>query len=140
MYSFAPLFLALQLGAIDVDDHNLPAWILPGILAVETHSRYNDEGGIVYVDRKVGASGELGCCQITEDAFETVYHGPRKFWELATDNTFSEDIAAAYLHWIYSHWAHRDWKTAVGMYNAGPDKPRAAKRYLRSIIRLGGVP
>lgn len=139
------ILLAFQLGATDatsLDSFGIPDWILPGILAVESRSSYKADGSIFYNNRAVGADGELGCCQVTRDAFDTVYKGSRPFTDLATDTSFCEQVAADYLKWIYNNkkWGNKDWKRTVGMYNAGPAKPRKAARYLRSIIKLGGVP
>lgn len=131
-----PLLLALTLGALHAAD-DMPAWAIPGILAVESSSHYNPDGSISYVDRRVGAAGELGCCQITPTAFHVVALPGETFVRCSSDPIFCVAIAQRYLRWIYEHKAGRDWLRTVGMYNAGfgTDR-RSINRRIAYLIRV----
>lgn len=112
------LIALLLLGVLHAAD-DMPFWVLPGILATETHSYYRTDGSICYVDRRTGAAGELSCFQITPQAFREIARGGETFGRIATDTAFAEALARRYLQWIYDKKANGDWLRAVGMYNAG---------------------
>lgn len=106
---------------------------------VESGSFYTDDSSSVirYINRHVGEAGELGCCQITRAAFDTVKQTGESFERLSTDTNFCEQIAARYL--IYLHHRFGTWDRAVQSYNAG--RPcRAGRRYLARIKRLFQYP
>lgn len=120
---------------------SLPSWAIPGILAVETRSYVGPSGGIIYVDRRVGDAGELGCCQILRSAFNIVRR-PRERFETCADNSiFCVQIATRYLRWIYEHKAGHDWLRAIGMYNAGFSTSRRSMNrrisYLNKVRNAG---
>lgn len=98
----------------------MPAWVLPGILAVETRSHYRPDGSIDYVDRRVGAAGERGPFQMTRDAFDLVAKPGERFEELANDHDFAEALARRYLQLLWRTFSDRDWFVAAGRWNAGP--------------------
>lgn len=100
----------------------MPGWVLPGILMVESRSHYGTDGAIVYVDQRIGAAGELGPFQMTAAAFHLVAHQHEMamFERLRTDTAFAEDMAKRYLQVLWRTFADRDWFLAVGRWNAGP--------------------
>jgi hypothetical protein len=115
------IVLSLTLHAVEAgkDIWGLPDWILPGVLAIETRSYMNEDGVIIYVDKRVGRAGEYGPFQMTRDAFNLMKKKGEKFERLKKDMPFAEEIAARYLFWIYNNKARRDWTRAVAMYNEG---------------------
>ncbi len=110
LLAFAPAVPAVE----------MPAWVLPGILAVETRSSYGRSGDIHYVDRRVGAAGELGPFQMTRDAFDLVAQPGERFESLATDHDFAEVMARRYLLVLWRTFSDRNWFVAAGRWNAGP--------------------
>lgn len=138
------LFLLLILTLACARAEDVPDWVLKGILAKETRSHYTAAPGtlIEYVDRRVGADGELGPFQMTEIAFEQVKRSGESFTRLKTDTRFAEKLAIRYLEWLYANAAKGDWHISVAMYNTGPTGYRRqhsrAIAYLRKVRRLGG--
>jgi len=105
----------------------VPYWVMAGILAQETKSRYEVVNGvehIVYVDQTVGAAGELSAFQITWKAWKQVHalEPDRRFRDLATDQIYAERVAMRYLLWLYNNSAKQSWPHAVQFYNRGPGK------------------
>lgn len=98
----------------------MPAWVLPGIMAVETRSYYHTDGTIAYVDRRTGAAGERGPFQMTRDAFDLVKNPGERFEDLSTDSRFAETLAVRYLDLLWRTFSDREWFVAVGRWNAGP--------------------
>jgi hypothetical protein len=117
MRAFALCLCALAIGA---QDQAMPAWVLPGILAVETRSTLRADGTIAYVDRRIGKDGELGCYQMTRAAFDLVSRQGERFDDLAVDPAFATDCCVRYLQLLYRDFADRDWFVAAGRWNAGP--------------------
>lgn len=108
----------LLLGVLHAAD-DMPAWCIKGILSVESRSYYLPDGTIRYVDRRNGKAGELGCTQITPDAFKRVRQSGESFQELASSTVLCVDVTRRYIRWIYDHKANHDWLRAVGMYHSG---------------------
>lgn len=127
------LLLIGSLHAESLDCFGIPDWILPSILAVESHSTYLTNGKISVGDIRRGAAGELGCFQITRGAFRQVAKRGEYFGRLATDTAFAEVVAARYLH--YLHKRHGSWVNAIQAYNAGRPCP-AGRRYLNKIYAV----
>lgn len=133
--TFAAVLLAFAGPAVSAD---IPAWVLPGILHIESRS-YFTTTGIVYVDRRVGADGELGPFQMTRDAFDLVARRGEEFERLKHDTAFAQDLCERYLHLLWSDFSDRDWFTATGRWNAGPHGSR--KRlwaYAKRAQQAGG--
>jgi len=108
-----------------VKETEVPYWVLAGILAQETRSRYEVVNGverIVYVDRRVGAAGELSAFQITRIAWKQVAGPGERFEDLATNQVYAERVAMNYLLWLYNGPAKQSWPHAVQMYNRGPGR------------------
>lgn len=138
------LLLSILIGTSNAEDQPMPEWVIPGIMSVESRSYYLDDGTIKYVDRRHGAAGELGCCQITYVAFKRVQNPGESFARLASSPAFCVIIARRYLAWIYEHEAGHDWLRAVGMYNAGFGTSRQSitrrTSYLVKVRQQGGAP
>jgi len=107
----------------------VPRNVLIGILAVESSSYYKD-GKIVYVDRAVGAHGEVGPFQVSKVAFTTVRRKGERFYDMQTDTALAECIASRYLVWLRKNHA-KSWPEAIEMYNAGPNN--RSRNYLRKV-------
>lgn len=115
--------LLITLTALLYSVDEVPFWVMSGILAQESNSYYDYSTGterIVYVDRKVGAAGELSAYQITRIAWRQVRRRGERFETLATDQRYAEQIAMRYLCWLYEHSAKGSWDRAVEYYNKGP--------------------
>lgn len=116
-------------------EEGMPSWVLPGILAVESRSRYAD-GEIVYVDRRVGAAGELGPFQITPAAFREVARPGEAFRRLRYSPALGEAIATRLLERHYA--ATGSWVEAVIRYHVGAHGLRAEGwRYYLAVRRAG---
>jgi hypothetical protein len=113
---------------------DMPAWILPGILATETRSHYRADGSIAYVDKRRGSHGERGPFQCTAVAFRQVRQGGEQFWRVEVDRTFAESIAVRYLWWLRER--SPSWERAVEAYNGGPG--RRSPSYLAAVLAAGG--
>lgn len=139
------LLLAAALPAA-VKETEVPYWVLAGILAQETKSRYETTNGvehIVYVDQRPGKDGELSAFQITWKAWKQVHaEEPRgRFQDLATDQAYAERVVIRYLLWLYNNSAKGSWAHAVQYYNGGPGKLRYS--YYASVVakaRKAGFP
>jgi hypothetical protein len=112
---------------------DMPGWVLPGILYVETHSYYNDDGSIHYTNKKRGSHGERSSFQITYRAFKQVRQPGEQFWQIETDQVFAEEIATRYLFWLREHSV--SWRRAVEAYNAGPRN--RSPEYLSAVLAAG---
>lgn len=131
----------LAITALQAEDRDLmPAWILPGILAVETSSRYED-GAIVWVNHMIGSHGERGAFQITERAFQDVRQPGETFGRLGRSPAFGEVIAIRILTMHYR--ATGSWERAVVRYHLGANGARFAnlhaegQRYLDAVRSAG---
>lgn len=134
------VFLVL-LTLVTLAAQDIPSWVLPGILLVETKSYYlkND---LIYIDKRRGAHGERGPFQMLPIAFRQVALPGEKFADLERDMEFAEALAIRYLYWLYNGPARRSWRVAVGMWNVGTDYVLArdgqtAATY-REAVREGG--
>ena len=115
------LLLALLSMIHSQESTSIPEWVMPGILATETKSYYGNTGQIRYVDKRRGSSGERGCFQMTQRAFDQVKKRGEQFWMIEQDTVFAAEMAWRYLHWLNKHYGHGDWGRVVEMYNAGPN-------------------
>jgi hypothetical protein len=115
----------------------VPSWVLRGIARVETRSRVI-AGRFVYVDQRVGSSGERGPWQMTRRTFRSI--GGKDFDRLQTDIPFARKMAARYLLKLYRGPARGSWGRAVAMYNTGPrgyaQHPRQAACYYQRVLAL----
>lgn len=132
------LIMFTGLHAAAAKETEVPYWVLAGILAQETHSRYETVNGserIVYVDQTVGKDGELSAFQITWKAWKQVraLEPSGRFRDLATDQAYAERVAMRYLLWLYNNSAKRSWPHAVQYYNAGPGKLQYS--YYAKVVR-----
>ena len=128
------MLLLLCVVALAAED--MPSWVLPGILAVETRSYYQDDGSIHYTDKRRGKAGEYGPFQMTRAAFRQVSRRGEPFWKLETDRVYAEDLAVRYLYHLRDRAS--SWEQAVQWYNRGPH--HRATAYLRAVKRAGGAP
>jgi hypothetical protein len=133
--SFAVLLAVL---AAPAGEPGMPSWILPGILAVESSSYYAD-GAIVYVNRRVGAAGELGPFQITRAAYLDVATSAglrATFRTLKFSTRIGEIVATLILE--RHHVATGSWAEAVIRYHVGARGDRAeGERYLDQVRAAG---
>lgn len=123
-------WVLLLLITIPCWSEEIPAWVMKGILKVETRSYYNEDGSIKYVDKRRGLHGERGPFQCTKAAFNQVRLKSEQFWTLETDTSFADTIARRYLLWLRDNYGG-DWYRVLGMYNAGPN--RISNEYIRKI-------
>lgn len=124
--------------AVMAEESRIPAWVMTGIMYVETQSyiRKGTTDDIVYVDRRRGSSGERGPYQITLDAFNDVKHSGEYFFQVEIDTKFATEITLRYLRWIDKNYSHGDWNKAVRYYNAGKNwRCMQASSYLSRVIR-----
>lgn len=110
---------------------SMPEWVMPDILATETKSYYKNDGYIKYVDKRRGSSGERGCFQMTQRAFDQVKRKGEQFWMIEQDTVFAAEMAWRYLHWLNKHYGHGNWERVVEMYNAGPNN--RSRQYLIKV-------
>jgi hypothetical protein len=106
--------------------NGVPRWVLSGILYRESRSRYRANGSIIYVDRRRGASHEIGPFQLTpivRDQVEQFYKMPFKPDSAFKSTWLCELYATLYLKWLYKHCADQSWDMTIRMYNAGPTGP-----------------
>lgn len=108
----------------------VPQWVMSGILRTETRSYYEGEQ-IIYVDRRVGAAGELSAFQITKIAWKQVRRRGESFSTLRSDQRYAEQVATRYLCWLYDNSARGNWERAVEYYNRGPGN--RSKQYLTMV-------
>ncbi len=117
------LFIATALPAAE---ETMPGWVLPGILGVESSSYYGPNG-VVYMDKRVGASGERGPFQMTHAAFAMVAKPGERFVSMQRDTAFAELCASRYLWHLYDVLG--DWDAAVRAYNVGLRGARLGRGY-----------
>lgn len=98
----------------------VPNWILIGILKQETGSYYNEDGEIVYKDRRRSKSGARGPFQIKRICFDEIKEPGEQFSKVEKNMAFAEELAVRYLLYLYDGPAKKNWKTAIGMYYTGP--------------------
>jgi hypothetical protein len=116
----------------------VPRWVLAGILHIESRS-YFTTTGIVYVDQRTGAAGELGPFQMTRDAFDLVARTGEEFERLKRDTAFAQDLCERYLRLLWSDFSDRDWFIATGRWNVGPHGSyKGAWRYAKTAQQAGG--
>lgn len=140
------LFLLGQILCAATNETEVPYWVMAGILAQETRSRYEVVDGterIVYVDQRPGLAGELSAFQITRKAWKQVHvlEPDRRFQDLATDQIYAERVAMRYLLWLYNNSAKQSWPHAVQYYHRGPGK--LSYGYYASVVakaRKAGYP
>ena len=112
----------------------VPDWVVRGVLLVESSSYFSSNGTLIYVDKRVGRSGERGPFQMTEIAFDTVKRPGEHFVNLQVDMALSEKTACRYLSLLYKR--SNDWFLAIQMYNRGPGKKSAT--YLHKFKKATG--
>ncbi len=110
----------------------VPAWVIIGILKVETNSIYK-EGTLTYVDRRRGAAGERGPMQMSKAAFRQVAKNGDKFSELEKRPFYAVEMSIRYLLWLRRQAS--SWEEAVEWYNAGPH--HSSKEYLAKVKAAG---
>ena len=121
--------IILSLSAIQATD--IPDWVFDGILKVETRSYYKGEE-LVYVDRRIGRSGERGPYQMCYNTWKQVAHAEEKFRTLSTDTHYADTCATRYLEWLNKHYAHNNWNRLIEMYHRGPN--HHARSYLMLVL------
>ncbi len=126
------VILLLVVCCIPAED-SVPIWVLEGVLQVETRSTYQGDT-IVYVDQRIGSSGERGPYQCTEIAFRQVSQPGERFVSLSADTAFAEQIAIRYLLYLYNGPAHGSWPHAIQQYHRGPGN--YAYSYYVTVRRL----
>ncbi len=136
----ALVMLCAPLAAASAATIDVPDWVMAGILAVETSSRYDTRGAIVYVDQRIGAAGERGPFQMTRDAFDLIKRAGEDFESLSTDPVLAEACCRRYLRLLFRDFAGRDWFTAAGRWNAGPHGPMGRLwKYAKRVQRAGAT-
>jgi hypothetical protein len=122
--------------AIDQAGEPLPSWIMPGIAMRETSSYYLD-GYLIYVDRRIGAAGELGPWQMKPGTLAMVF--PKWKADTLRTNVFRAELATvSYLRWLRQRTG--SWAEAVGCYKTGLYGDRAVGRlYYLDIAKKGGL-
>lgn len=105
---------------------------MSGILMRETRSYYKSDDTIVYVDKRIGASGERSAYQITYRAWKQVKRSGEHFSDLMVNQLYAEQISMRYLIWLYNR--HHSWYRAVGEYNGGPGNPN--RTYANEVFAI----
>jgi len=119
----------------------MPAGLVERIAYTESRS-YRDAAGWHYVDRRRGSSGELGCCQMTLEAFRIVQRrtGWRHRFADLSDPYTAAVYCAEYLCYLREHT--HSWDQATESYNAGlsgrRDNPERAAAYLAKVREAAG--
>lgn len=115
----------------------VPEWVRVGMLKTETHSNYNEDGTINYVNKKRGADCDIGPFQMRKIAFDAIKKHGESFWKLEKDTAYAEEMACRYLLYIYNSSGKKDWDRTVMMYNTGPtglsEHYSKGMRYLRNV-------
>ena len=130
MWSTALIFNA-KMSHVDTE---VPAWVMRGILMHESSSRYDENGAIVYVNRKRSKAGAAGPFQVMPATFKLYAIEGERFEWLETDLGFAEDFAKRMLMQIYED--ERSWTRALSVYNTG----RVCSRgniYAEEILKKG---
>lgn len=128
------LALVILMALLHSEENEVPIWVLAGIMAQETRSSYAlDNNTIVYVDRRIGASGERGPYQMKHIAWRQIKQPGERFEDLSTDMRYAEICAMRYLLWLYNNSAKGSWPHAIQYYNAGPG--RLSYRYYANVLR-----
>ena len=110
---------------------DVPAWIVDGIMSVESRSFRLPNGYIKWVDKKRGHDGERGAFQCTWAAFHDVRVPGESFSDLEKDPIFAEVIACRYLAKLKDRYG--TWRKAIESYNAGPGHKSAG--YYHLVLR-----
>ena len=130
--------MAALSGPAELPSWYVPAWVVRGIAAQETRSRWSGVGEIRYVDRRDGAAGEVGPWQISPVALSTLgaYHLRDR---IRQEPLLAESITRAWL--LHLHDIVHSWPAAVRAYNAGlaGRSCRAAQLYLNHVLILGNA-
>jgi len=113
------------------DNELVPLWIMRGIAMVETGSTLNDDGSIIWRDRRIGKSGDSGVFQMTRIGFADICKPNEKFSRIVKDPTFARELAERLLLKYYAR--HKSWDKAIQSYNAGRPGTRAGARYLAKV-------
>lgn len=99
----------------------IPSWILVGMLMQESSSYYDDNGKIVYVDRKRRSARQArGPFQMLRIAFKEISKPGESYTKLNKNIEYAEELMVRYLLHLYNGPAQQSWKRAIGMYNQGP--------------------
>lgn len=119
----------------------VPDWALRGILKHESRSYYNEDGNIVYIDKRRGRDGERGPFQMRKICFDEISKPGEQFWKVEKNMVYAEEMAIRYLLYLYNKRANQSWVTAIGMYNTGPTNYRkyrqSARNYYNEVKRKG---
>lgn len=122
---------------VEKPQHEVPEWVLKGILKTETRSYYDDNGKIIYVDKRRGGALDIGPFQMRKIAFDEVAKPGESFWKLEKSPKFAEEIAIRYLTLLNKKYANGDWNKTVMMYNVGPTRYKSlyktAAKYLAKV-------
>lgn len=111
--SLLPFLLLCSLAIAD----DVPAWVLKGMLSVETSSSYNADGSIRYVDRKQGAAGERGPFQVLPSTFKQYARPGERIEQLESDTAFADRFARRILSALFAR--HKSWVIALSVYHRG---------------------
>jgi hypothetical protein len=117
----------------------VPKWVFRGILMRESKSYYDENNKIVYVDRGIGAHGELGPFQLTPIAFEQVKQKNEKHRKVMWNMEYAQELTERYLLWLYNGPANKNWNTTIRMYNGGPGNYLIDEtlEYLNAVRKFG---
>ena len=111
-----PALVLLLLCSLAVAD-DVPAWVLRGMLSVESSSSYRPDGSILYVNRKRGAAGERGPFQVLPSTFRLYAKPGETLDRLETDPAFAEAFTRRILTSLYAQ--HRSWVLVLSVYHRG---------------------
>jgi len=111
----------------------MPRWVLPGMLMVETSSYYGDNG-IIYRNQKRGKAGELGAFQALPATLRQFKFSPSLFEQ---DTKYAEAATVMILSHYYR--VTGSWSEAIGAWNCGlgKRKSKTAINYLNRVKNAG---
>ena len=111
----------------------VPSWVLPGMLHVESSSYYSGDK-IIYVNQKRGKAGEIGCFQSLPATLRQFNFSPSLYEQ---DTKYAEDATTK----ILTHYRRitGSWDEAVGAWNCGlgKRKTKTAIKYINRVKSAG---
>lgn len=130
------LIIAVLCFCVGLCAQEMPSWVLPGMLHIETTSKYG-ENGIVYRNTKRGTSGEVGPFQCLPATLRDFKLSPSL---VEQDSKYAEAAAIKILSHYYS--VTKSWEQAVGAWRKGLGKrnSQTALSYIQRVKDAGAFP
>ena len=128
------VLLLLALSILAASSEEMPAWVLPGLIARETSSYVQQDGRIRYVVQSRGSAGEVGITQALPATLRQ--HG-------ASPSLFEQDVSYAMrvTAQILAHYRAKagSWESAVAAWRKGLGgrTRKTAVEYAESVRALG---